>query len=97
MNIQIQDPPSRKVVMARNTINVLLVFVSAMQYYVRVFPYMFFYVLLGVGLLLDFNGLQPVTTLMEQGMLMRIVQLTAIVNVVWVGAKGVLSLRPFNY
>jgi hypothetical protein len=60
------------------------------EYYLRSFPVVFFYVLVGFALAFDSTGV-PLANLLQQGMLTNILTCSVMGNLLWLGVN--LALR----
>lgn len=71
MKINIKDAPSRSETIIRNIVYSVRATAIMTEYYLRSFPVVFFYVLIGFALAFDSTEV-PLTTLLQQGMLTSI-------------------------
>ncbi|WP_228303885.1 hypothetical protein [Klebsiella pneumoniae] len=70
MKINIKDAPSRSETIIRNIVYAVRATAIMTEYYLRSFPVVFFYVLMGFALAFDSTGV-PLATLLQQGMLTK--------------------------
>uniref|UniRef100_UPI002FF343AF hypothetical protein n=1 Tax=Klebsiella pneumoniae TaxID=573 RepID=UPI002FF343AF len=70
MKINIKDAPSRSETIIRNIAYAVRATAIMTEYYLRSFPVVFFYVLIGFALAFDSSEV-PLTTLLQQGMLTK--------------------------
>lgn len=70
MKVNIKDAPPRSETIIRNIIYAVRATAIMTEYYLRSFPVVFFYVLVGFALAFDSTGV-PLATLLQQGMLTK--------------------------
>jgi len=70
MKISIKDAPPRSETIIRNIIYAVRATAIMTEYYLRSFPVVFFYVLVGFALAFDSTGV-PLANLLQQGMLTK--------------------------
>lgn len=90
MKINIKDAPSRSETIIRNIVYAVRATAIMTEYYLRSFPVVFFYVLIGFALAFDSTEV-PLTTLLQQGMLTSILTCSVMGNLLWLGVN--LALR----
>ncbi|HHU6427442.1 TPA: hydrogenase expression/formation protein HypD [Klebsiella pneumoniae] len=90
MKVNIKDAPPRSETIIRNIISAVRATAIMTEYYLRSFPVVFFYVLVGFALAFDFTGV-PLATLLQQGMLTNILTCSVMGNLLWLGVN--LALR----
>jgi hypothetical protein len=82
--------PTRSETIIRNIIYAVRATAIMTEYYLRSFPVVFFYVLVGFALAFDSTGV-PLATLLQQGMLTNILTCSVMGNLLWLGVN--LALR----
>lgn len=82
MKVNIKDAPPRSETIIRNIIYAVRATAIMTEYYLRSFPVVFFYVLVGFALAFDSTGV-PLATLLQQGMLTNILTCR-----LWVTSSG---------
>lgn len=90
MMISIKDAPPRSETIIRNIIYAVRATAIMTEYYLRSFPVVFFYVLVGFALAFDSTGV-PLANLLQQGMLTNILTCSVMGNLLWLGVN--LALR----
>ncbi|MDV5448779.1 hydrogenase expression/formation protein HypD [Klebsiella michiganensis] len=95
MKINIKDAPSRSETIIRNIAYAVRATAIMTEYYLRSFPVVFFYVLIGFALAFDSSEV-PLTTLLQQGMLTNILTCSVLGNLLWLGVNLALRGTPFS-